>query len=179
MQITTYLTTAAIFVASVAAQSATTTGSGSASTSTSSSDVDSIVSQLPQCALTCLSETASDIGCSASDLTCLCSKQSQLISSIGPCILLKSGCSSDEQNQISSIAGNLCTDVSSADSSELASASNYINSALATGVTATASGSSASSTATSASGNAAARTDSPIAGMGVMGAAAALAVLAL
>lgn len=78
--------------------------------------------------------------------------------------------------EIQSLAGNLCNDVNSANTAELASASNYINSALATGTT---SGVGSGSTPTSASGNAAARTDSPLAGMGAMGAAAALAVLAL
>lgn len=97
MQITTFFTTAAIFVASAAAQSATTTGS--AATSTSSGDLNSVVSQLPQCALTCLDSTASDIGCSPSDLTCLCSNSDKLISGIGPCILLQSGCSSEEQSR--------------------------------------------------------------------------------
>lgn len=80
--------------------------------------------------------------------------------------------------EIQSVAGNLCSDVNSADSAELASASNAINSALATGTTGTGTAA-AGSTATSASGNAAARTDSPLVGMGAMGAAAALAVLAL
>lgn len=80
--------------------------------------------------------------------------------------------------EIQSVAGNLCSDVGSANSAELASASNYINSAIATGTTGTGTAA-AGSTATSASGNAAARTDSPLAGMGAMGAAAALAVLAL
>lgn len=177
MQITAFFTTTAVLIASAAAQSATATGSGSTPTSTSGGDLDSVVSQLPQCALTCLDSTASSIGCSASDLTCLCSNSDKLISSIGPCILLQSGCSSEEQSQIQSLAGNLCNDVNSADTAELASASNYINSALATGTTGTATA--AGSNPTSASGNAAARTDSPLAGVGVMGAAAALAVLAL
>lgn len=79
--------------------------------------------------------------------------------------------------EIESLAGNLCGDVNSANSAELASASNYITSAL--GTAATASGTSSGSSPTSASGNAAARTDSPLVGMGAMGAAAALAVLAL
>ncbi|KAI3401987.1 hypothetical protein diail_3961 [Diaporthe ilicicola] len=174
MQITTYLTTAAIFIASAAAQSASTTSSAASSSSTGG--LDSIVSQLPQCALSCLNTAAGDISCSASDLTCLCSKKDALIASIGPCILLNSGCSSSEQNQITSLAANLCNDVSSADSSELASASKYITSALATATTA---GGAVSTSSTSATGNAAVRTDSPVAGMGVMGAAAALAVLAL
>lgn len=228
MQIITFLSTTAVFIASAAAQSATTGGAVPTSTSSAGGDLDSVVSQLPQCAITCLDSTASSIGCSASDLTCLCSNSDKLISSIGPCILLSSGCSSEEQSrklppqrttsyplscvplkttpsgfrgynpalihyvlpthimdqtdqalfpptEIQSLAGSLCNDVSSANSAELASASNYINSAIATGTTATAAG----STPTSASGNAAARTDSPIAGMGAMGAAAALAVLAL
>lgn len=98
MQITTFFTSAAIFIASAAAQSATTGGSAPTSTS-SGGDLNSIVSQVPQCALTCLDSTASSIGCSASDLTCLCSKSDQLISSIGPCILLQSKCSSEEQSR--------------------------------------------------------------------------------
>lgn len=99
MQITTFLTTAAIFIAPAVAQSATTGGAVPTSTSSAGGDLDSVVSQLPQCAITCLDSTASSIGCSASDLTCLCSNSDKLISSIGPCILLSSGCSSEEQSR--------------------------------------------------------------------------------
>lgn len=77
--------------------------------------------------------------------------------------------------EISSLASSICKDVvNNPNSTELASASNYLTSAMAT-----ATGASASSTSASASGNAAVRTDFPIAGMGIMGAAAALAALAL
>lgn len=75
--------------------------------------------------------------------------------------------------EISSAAESICKDVvNSPDPTELASASNYLTSALAT-----ATGGSVSSN--SASGNVAVRTDFPVAGMGVMGAAAALAAFAL
>lgn len=100
MQITTFLTTAAIFVASATAQSAATPTTTTAPTSTGSSgNLNSLVSQLPQCAITCLDSSASTIGCNASDLTCLCSKSDQLVTSIGTCILFNSGCSSEEQSR--------------------------------------------------------------------------------
>jgi hypothetical protein len=100
MQITTFYTAAAIFVASAAAQStATPTTGGSMPTSTSGGDLNSLVSQLPKCAITCLNSSASTIGCNASNLTCLCSKSDQLVTSIGTCILFKSGCSSEEQTR--------------------------------------------------------------------------------
>ncbi|KUI55666.1 GPI-anchored protein 10 [Cytospora mali] len=169
MHFITTLTSAAVLIATTAAQSTTTTGSAAPTTT---GDLGSLVSQLPECALGCLNTAATDIGCKASDLTCLCSKSSQLVSSIGPCILFSSGCSSDQRDQISSLANDLCSDVNASNSTELASASNYINSALATAT-------SVSTSSSSATGNAAARTDYPIAGMGVMGAAAALAALAL
>lgn len=105
MQITTFLATAAIFVASAAAQSAATpTTTGSASTTTGSGDLNSVVSQLPQCAITCLDSSAPTIGCTASDLTCLCSKSDQLVTAIGSCILFNSGCSSEEQSRKSPLA---------------------------------------------------------------------------
>lgn len=170
MQIITGLTAAAVLIASTVAQSPTSTGTAATA---SNSDLPSLVSQLPECALGCLDTAAKSIGCDAADLTCLCSKSQDFIDAIGPCIFLSSGCTSDEQSQISSLASSICNDVvNNPNSTELASASNYLTSAMAT-----ATGASASST--SASGNAAVRTDFPIAGMGIMGAAAAIAALAL
>lgn len=87
---------------------------------------------------------------------------------------------------ISSLATEICTDVNSnSNASDLASASNVITSALATatassgssGSTGTRTSGSSGATSTS-SGSLAARTDSPLANMGMMGAAAALAALA-
>ncbi|ROW01318.1 hypothetical protein VMCG_05901 [Cytospora schulzeri] len=168
MQITTALTAVAFLIASTAAQSPTTTGTAAAA---STSDLPSMVSQLPKCALGCLDSAAKSIDCNAADLTCLCSNSSDFIEAIGPCIVLSSGCTSDEQDQITSLAGSICKDVvANPNSPELTSASNYLTSAMATGTGASAS---------SATGNAAVRTDLPVAGMGVMGAAAALAAFAL
>lgn len=84
----------------------TTTSTGSAPATTTTGDVAGLVSQLPECALGCLSSAATDIGCNAADLTCLCSKSSDLISSIAPCILISSGCSGDQQNRKSHVGSS-------------------------------------------------------------------------
>lgn len=98
MQITTFLATSAVFVASAAAQSATgtITSSAPASTSTGGGDLNSLISQFPQCAIDCLDSSSSSTGCSASDLTCLCANSDTLISSIGLCVL---GCTPEERNR--------------------------------------------------------------------------------
>lgn len=96
MYFKTLLASAALLIASVTAQSSVTpTTSSPASTTT---DLLGLVSQLPTCALGCLDEAATNINCTAPDLTCLCSKSSALVSSIGPCLLLSSGCSSNDTN---------------------------------------------------------------------------------
>lgn len=61
-------------------------------------DLLGLVGQLPSCALGCLDDAAGNINCTTSDLTCLCSKSSELVGAIGPCLLLSSDCSSNETN---------------------------------------------------------------------------------
>lgn len=95
MYFSALLASAALLVTSVTAQSASQTTSATASTTT---NLLSLVSQLPTCALGCLDEAATKINCTAPDLTCLCSKSSQLVSAIGPCLLLSSDCSSNDTN---------------------------------------------------------------------------------
>lgn len=97
MQFISLFTTAAVLVATVTAQSANTTTSAAASTATATGLVD-LVTELPSCALSCLDDAATSIGCTASNLTCLCSNSDDLISDIGPCLLLSGDCTSDEES---------------------------------------------------------------------------------
>ncbi|KAJ4393935.1 hypothetical protein N0V93_003152 [Gnomoniopsis smithogilvyi] len=176
MQLPTLLASAAILIGPVFAQSTSNSGSTSVSASTTSmtatasgatsANIVSLVDQLPTCALPCLSSAATAINCTASDLPCLCSKSSQLATNIGPCVLFSS-CSSDDQTKLLNSATEICQNLDSAQPAQVAAASSYIASAVA------------SESASTASGNIAVRTDAPVAGVGVMGAAAALAMLAL
>lgn len=86
------LITAAVALSVAYAQ--TTTTSAAATTTT---DLIGLVSELPSCALECLSTAASTIDCNAADLTCLCGKATQFATAIGPCILT-STCDTDQQN---------------------------------------------------------------------------------
>ncbi|KAI1399188.1 hypothetical protein F4819DRAFT_466034 [Hypoxylon fuscum] len=120
-----------------------------------------LVSQLPSCASGCLASSASEIGCATEDFTCLCGdKKQDFISSIGPCVFLNSGCSSDDQSKLTTLAPEICTAVASnPDPAAVASASNIVASAVGT----------ATPTSTP---DAAAR---PEIGMGLLGAAALVA----
>ncbi|CAN8097930.1 unnamed protein product [Discula destructiva] len=177
MQLTTLLTTAAILVAPALGQTAIPNATPSLPMSTTATstpgDVGSLVSQLPTCALSCLESAAQAISCSTSDLPCLCSKADQLIVDIGPCILFSS-CSQSDQQRLVDSAQEICANINVAQPSQLAAASSYIASAVGSG-TATL----ANDPASTASGNIARQTDAPVVGLGVMGAAAALAILAL
>ncbi|KAJ4423162.1 hypothetical protein N0V82_002156 [Gnomoniopsis sp. IMI 355080] len=162
MHSTALLSSAAVLVGQVFAQSTSNVASASTTATAPSStktDIVNLVDQLPTCALPCLDSAATAINCNASDLPCLCSKKDQLATNIGPCVLFSS-CSSDDQTKI-------CQNIGSAQPAQVAAASSYIASAMA------------SESASTASGNTAVRTDAPVAGVGVMGAAAALAMLAL
>lgn len=65
-----------------------------------SDDVTTLLTQVPDCALTCLITGASDIGCTVTDYTCQCSKAAELQASAGPCI--DSACSTADQESTSS-----------------------------------------------------------------------------
>ncbi|KAI1139174.1 hypothetical protein F5Y05DRAFT_340274 [Hypoxylon sp. FL0543] len=129
-----------------------------------STSLPDLVSQLPQCASSCLSSAAQTAGCSAEDFTCLCGdKKESFISSITGCIGLSGKCSSDDINKLTTLAPEICTAATNnPDPSAVASASNIVSSAIGT------------ATPTSSPG-AAARSEI---GMGLVG-AAALAALAL
>lgn len=69
--------------------------------------------------------------------------------------------------ELINLATEICQDLNSAQPAQVAAASSYIASAVA------------SESASTASGNMAVRTDAPVAGVGILGAGAALALLAL
>lgn len=85
-----YTAAVALLSGLAAAQSVTTTAASSGST-----DLPGLVSQLPTCAVSCISTAAADIGCSATDFSCLCKSQEDLITKLTPCVLT-AGCSTDE-----------------------------------------------------------------------------------
>ncbi|OTA55056.1 hypothetical protein K449DRAFT_400242 [Hypoxylon sp. EC38] len=129
-----------------------------------STSLPDLVSQLPQCASSCLASSAQTAGCSAEDFACLCGdNRESFISSITGCIGLSGKCSSDDISTLSTLAPEICTAATNnPDPSAVASASNIISSAIGTATP-------------TASPDAAAR---PEIGMGLIG-AAALAALAL
>lgn len=194
MQFTTLLTTAAVLIASVLGQTPSGTATGSAASAAPTGLV-GLVDALPHCALGCLEDAATAINCTTSDLPCICGKSQELVTAITPCLFTQSPCSSEEKNGASSPppsilvtssqgttdasippalsmnALKLCNDVKSASPADIAAASSAVNSAVSNAPV------SAGATST-ASGNLAARTDSPVVGMGYLGAAAALAALA-
>ncbi|KAI2602606.1 hypothetical protein GGR54DRAFT_493077 [Hypoxylon sp. NC1633] len=122
-----------------------------------------LVSQLPPCAAGCLSSSAKDAGCSATDFSCLCGTgRDKFIPSITGCILT-AGCSAQQLSNLTTLATDICTEVASnPDPSAVASASNIVASAIST-------------TSPSATPDAGVR---PQVAMGLVG-AAALAALAL
>ncbi|KAI0004728.1 hypothetical protein F4779DRAFT_69130 [Xylariaceae sp. FL0662B] len=142
--------TLSLFVAFAAAQNST--------------SLPDLVSQIPQCAVSCFSSSAQDAGCAATDFVCLCGdKKDAFIQSITPCIGLGGSCSQDDISKVTKLAPEICSAATSnPDSAAVASASNIVTSAVGT----------ASPTSTP---GAAAR---PEIGMGLVG-AAALAALAL
>lgn len=89
MQITNFALS--LFAAAAAAQSS--------SGNSTSSDLSSVVAQLPQCALKCYRDQATDVGCSPGDFSCVCgAKRQDFLKGIGFCIAISSGCDSADVN---------------------------------------------------------------------------------
>ncbi|KAI8631411.1 hypothetical protein F5Y19DRAFT_395056 [Xylariaceae sp. FL1651] len=128
-----------------------------------STSLPDLVSQLPTCAIPCFNQGATAAGCSTTDFQCLCGSGKQaFINSASGCIL--KDCKDNDFSNAISLATQICTAVSqNPDPSAVASASNIVTSALGA----------ASATSTP---DAAAR---PELGLGMMGAAAVVAMLAL
>ncbi|KAH8879074.1 hypothetical protein GQ53DRAFT_834450 [Thozetella sp. PMI_491] len=136
-------------------------------------DPNSIVAQVPSCAMTCLIRGAAAVGCGTVDYKCQCTHMTDLTQAVTPC--LAQGCTVDEIAKTTTLSAQLCGSLG------FASQSAALNSMTATmtGVTSVASATTKSnSTVTTgvvtATRNAAAKPDWM--GMGALGAGAALLV---
>ncbi len=94
---------AAALAAGVAAQqssltSAPTLASTSSAPAPASTDLPGLLAQLPKCALSCLQTAATAVKCQVTDLKCLCSNSTGLISSLGPCVAFSSTCNGNDIN---------------------------------------------------------------------------------
>ncbi|KAI1742763.1 hypothetical protein F4680DRAFT_411692 [Xylaria scruposa] len=128
-----------------------------------STSLPDLVSMLPTCATPCLTQGASAAGCATTDFQCICGKQTQFISGATSCII--QDCHGDDFNKVISLAGQICTVVTTdnPDPSAIASASAIVTSALG------------AASPTSSPDSASVR---PELGLGILG-AAAMAALAL
>ncbi|OIW27015.1 hypothetical protein CONLIGDRAFT_635240, partial [Coniochaeta ligniaria NRRL 30616] len=82
-----------LLLALTSAETPTTTSS---TATTSPTNLPSLIASLPHCALGCLSDAATTIGCAPTNFTCLCAESGALVSNVGPCIISGSGCSPDD-----------------------------------------------------------------------------------
>ncbi|CRK09772.1 hypothetical protein HYQ45_003092 [Verticillium longisporum] len=82
-------------------------------------DVTSIISQIPSCALNCLSQGISSADCSISDFTCICSKFDSIQASVQPC-LASSQCSETQVADTLRLATGLCSNAGGASGSAAA-----------------------------------------------------------
>lgn len=199
MQLNNIITSSAMLAGTILAQSsksnATMTSTGSAPLSTAT-NLAGLVNQLPTCALDCLDQAAHDVNCVVSDLPCLCRKKGDLVGSIGPCILLSTNCSREEQNSelqsppeksisslcmdlkpdivifkgLATLSETICDDISTSTPSEIAAASSAVMSVVATAYP---------NSAASVNSHLALRADAPAFVVLVIGVTAALAMVAL
>ncbi|CRK17238.1 hypothetical protein BN1723_002391 [Verticillium longisporum] len=82
-------------------------------------DVTSIISQIPSCALNCLSQGISSTDCSISDFTCICSQFDSIQASVQPC-LASSQCSETQVADTLRLATGLCSNAGGASGSAAA-----------------------------------------------------------
>ncbi|KAI1184242.1 hypothetical protein F5B17DRAFT_412849 [Nemania serpens] len=95
-----------------------------------STSLPDLVSQLPPCAIPCFKRGAEAADCSVTDFQCLCGTgRDSFITGAGICVT--TSCDSDAFNSAVSLAGQICTDVTSNPApSDVASASAMVTSAL-------------------------------------------------
>ncbi|KAI1840759.1 hypothetical protein JX266_013033 [Neoarthrinium moseri] len=141
-----------LFVASVAAQ-----------------DINSLITQVPTCALSCLLNAGAQVGCDTTDYSCQCSKADALKQAVEPC--LAKSCSAEEIGNAQSVSEKICAAVGAVSS---------VSSAVASATSALSSAASSASASASASASTAVTTGS--AGrveVGVVAAAAGILAFAL
>lgn len=143
-------------------------------------DVNSLVAQIPSCALTCLVTSATQVNCGITDYKCQCENATELQAVATPCV--SSACSVADQATALKISGEICvslgyTAVTSAVNSAVTSATGAAGSALSSATSAIGSAaSSATATGTSSSATSSAST-AAAAGRVEMGALAGVAAV--
>ncbi|KAI0471390.1 hypothetical protein F4859DRAFT_485473 [Xylaria cf. heliscus] len=138
------------------------TAAAAAVTAQNSTSLPELVSELPTCAIPCFNSGAEAANCSTTDFSCLCGDgKTKFISAASTCVL--GACKDDDFSNAISLAGQICTVVTTGnpDPSAVASASAIVTSALG------------AASATSSPDSAAFR---PEFGFGLLGAAVAAAL---
>ncbi|OAA65248.1 Extracellular membrane protein, CFEM domain protein [Niveomyces insectorum RCEF 264] len=142
--------------------STTTTATTASATPAGVTSLPGLITELPPCALQCLTDASSQFGCAATDLSCICtnttSNRASLEAQVGSCILFSSSCQSSDLNLVQSLAPQICAALSAAPSSVLSAATQAIWTELAAADKATgtgANGAAETTAAASPSGNAA------------------------
>ncbi|KAI0528310.1 hypothetical protein F5B22DRAFT_584566 [Xylaria bambusicola] len=142
--------------------------------------VDQLVKQIPSCATTCLNDAAKKAGCAVDDYKCQCDKILDITTDAIPCV--SGACSGDDLTKTSQVTTQLCLAVAQqvgddTYSSAIESLTSSIGSATRTAnpSEATESGSAGSAT-TDASPAPTGAANQAVAAMGVVGAAAMLAL---
>ncbi|CAJ2509133.1 Uu.00g141590.m01.CDS01 [Anthostomella pinea] len=104
-----------------------------AAQNSTSTSLPNLVSELPQCALGCLNDSANSAGCAVTDFTCLCGTgKSKFINAIGTCVTLSAKCSSEDIKNATQLAPEICSAATTdPDPTAVASASNIVASAVA------------------------------------------------
>ncbi|KAI0450980.1 hypothetical protein F5B21DRAFT_507632 [Xylaria acuta] len=128
-----------------------------------STSLPDLVSKLPTCAIPCYEDGAAAAGCSTTDFQCLCGTgKDKFLSGASACVI--SDCHGDDFSDTLSLAGQICNVVTTEnpDPSAVASASAMVTSALG------------AASATTSPDSAAFR---PELGFGILGAAAAAALV--
>ncbi|KJR83530.1 uncharacterized protein SPSK_04583 [Sporothrix schenckii 1099-18] len=132
-------------VASAASSSLSSSTAPTTKTSTTATSLPDLIAQIPPCALSCLARASTNLGCAATDLTCVCrsasgsgSGASALAAQLGACILLgpDNSCNSSDLNAVKSLAPGICAQATTAESTVLSVVSTEI-AGLLTDATAT------------------------------------------
>ncbi|OAA72167.1 Extracellular membrane protein, 8-cysteine region, CFEM [Cordyceps fumosorosea ARSEF 2679] len=107
------------------------------------------ISQIPSCALGCLTTAVASTGCSLTDLSCLCGKKDQLESASKPCI--DSKCDAADIAKAQGLANQLCGSSSASGSASSTGSGSTSGTAAPTTTSATITGTGVVPPATTAS----------------------------
>ncbi|CAK7210353.1 hypothetical protein SBRCBS47491_000749 [Sporothrix bragantina] len=135
--IPTVFAVTALAASSPTSQSPSTTATPTTTSSPSSSETSltALIAAVPGCALGCLALVSVNLGCAATDLTCVCRSSTDasasLAAQVGACLL--QGCNgTSDLGAVESLAPRICAQASTAGSSVLSMVSTEIAAELST-----------------------------------------------